>query len=213
MRILLTALFLIAASTPSALAADYPSRPIRLIVPFTAGSAADLLARMIGVKLTESWGQQTVVDDRPSAGGTVAGGIVATAAPDGHTLMVTSSAFAGSAALYDKLQYDPVKDFSGITLIAVTPTLLVVGPNLGVKSVKELIALAREKPAVLTYGSAGIGSGTHFAAELFNLTAGIRTIVDDGLLSPAFGQLHPDHAREQIGRTARRERHDQPDGP
>ncbi|HUP95079.1 MAG TPA: tripartite tricarboxylate transporter substrate binding protein [Burkholderiales bacterium] len=175
MRIFLTSSLLIVC-TPGAVAADYPTRPIRLIVPFTAASAADLLARMIGTKLTESWGQQTVVDNRPSAGGTVAGAIVATAAPDGHTLMVTSSAFAGSAALYDKLPYDPIKDFSGITQIAVTPTLLVVGPNLGAKSVKELIALAQQKPGQLTYGSAGIGSGTHFAAEFFNMTAGIKTV-------------------------------------
>src|SRR3954468_22804516 len=123
------------------LAAVYPSRPIRIVVPFSAGSASDLLARMIGPKLAEAWGQQVVVDNRPSAGGTVAGGMVAGSAPDGHTLMITSSAFAGSAALYDKLPYDSVKDFSGVTQIAATYLVLVTGPS-GPKSVKELIAIA-----------------------------------------------------------------------
>ena len=160
----------------SAAAAEYPSRPIRMIVPFTAGSAADLLARIVGAKLSETWGQQVVVDDRPSAGGTVAGAIVAAAAPDGHTLMLSSSAFAGAAALYDKLPYDPLKDFTGVTLIVVTPTVLVVSPKLGVKSVGELIALAQQKPGYINWGSSGIGSGTHFAGELFKLKARIDIV-------------------------------------
>jgi tripartite-type tricarboxylate transporter receptor subunit TctC len=156
----------------SAYAADYPSRPIRIVVPFSAGSASDLLARMIGPKLGEAWGQQIVVDNRPSAGGTVAGQIVATSAPDGHTLMITSSAFAGSAALYDKLPYDSVKDFSGVTQVAATYLVLVTGAN-GPKSVKEVIAMSREKPGRINYGSSGIGSGTHYAGELFKLAAKI----------------------------------------
>jgi tripartite-type tricarboxylate transporter receptor subunit TctC len=163
---------LLAVTSTCALAADYPSRPIRIVVPFTAGSASDLLARMVGPKLAETWGQQVVIDNRPSAGGTVAGQIVATSTPDGHTLMVTSSAFAGSAALYDKLPYDSVKDFSGITQIAATYLVLVTAPN-GPKSVKELIAIAREKPGRINYGSSGIGSGTHYAGELFKLAAKI----------------------------------------
>jgi tripartite-type tricarboxylate transporter receptor subunit TctC len=167
----LLALFVSAA----AVAADYPSRPLRIVVPFSAGSASDLLARMIAPKLVESWGQQVVVDDRPSAGGTVAGQIVASAAPDGHTLMLTSSAFAGSAALYDKLPYDPVKDFSGVTEVAATYLVLVAGSG-GPKSVKELIALAREKPGQINYGSSGIGSGTHYGGELFKLAAKINIV-------------------------------------
>ena len=157
-------------------AAEYPSRPLRLIVPFSAGSATDLLARMVGPKLTETWGQAIVIDNRPSAGGTIAGGIVAGAAPDGHTLLFTSSGFAGAAALYDKLPYDPLKDFTGVTLIAVTPLVLVVAPNLGVKSVKDLIALAREKPGQLNFGSSGIGGGTHYGGELFKLSAKINVV-------------------------------------
>src|SRR3954468_20069817 len=157
------------------LAAEYPSRPIRIVVPFSAGSASDLLARMIGPKLTEAWGQQVVIDNRPSAGGTVAGSIVASSAPDGHTFIVTSPAFAGAAALYDKLPYDPVKDFSGITQVAATYLVLVAGPA-GPKSVKELIAVARDKPGTINYGSSGIGSGTHYGGELFRLAAKINIV-------------------------------------
>jgi tripartite-type tricarboxylate transporter receptor subunit TctC len=167
---------LLSATATGAAAAEYPARPIRIIVPFTAGSASDLLSRMIGPKLTESWGQQVVVENRPSAGGTVAGGIVASASPDGHTLMLTSSAFAGSAALYDKLPYDSVRDFRGVSLVAQTALALVVAPTVGAKSVKELIAVARQKPGQLNYGSSGIGSGTHYGGELFNLAAGIKTV-------------------------------------
>src|SRR5258706_4149259 len=160
----------------SAAAQPYPNKPIRMVVPFTSGSASDILARLIAPKLLESWGQQVVVDDRPSAGGTVAGAIVAGATPDGHTLMLTSSGFAGAAALYAKLPYDTLKDFAGITQVASTPLLLVVAPNLGVKSVKELIALAQQKPGQINFGSSGIGSGTHFAGELFKLTARIEVV-------------------------------------
>jgi tripartite-type tricarboxylate transporter receptor subunit TctC len=174
LRVFASTLF--ALSALHAAAAEYPSRPMRVIVPFTPGSAADLLARMIGPKLNEAWGQQVVVDNRPSAGGTVAGSIVATAAPDGHTLMLTSSAFAGSAALYDKLPYDSVKDFRGVSLVTLTALALVVSPTLGAKSVKDLIALARQKPGQLNFGSSGIGSGTHYGGELFNVAAGIKAV-------------------------------------
>ena len=157
-------------------AQSFPTRPMRIIVPFSAGSASDTLARLIAPKLTESWGQQVIVESRPSAGGTIAGGIVAASNPDGHTLMLTSSAFAGSAALYEKLPYDSVKDFSGVTQVASTTLVLVIASGVGAKSVKELIALAKQKPGFLTYGSAGIGSGTHYATELFALHAGINVV-------------------------------------
>lgn len=154
----------------------YPSKPIRVVVPFSPGSASDILARFIGPKLHEAWGQQVVADNRSSAGGTVAGGIVAAATPDGHTLMLTSSAFAGSAALYDKLPYDSVKDFSGVTQVAATALVIVVSPGLGVKTTKELIALAQAKPKQLNFASSGIGSGTHYGSELFNMTANISAV-------------------------------------
>ena len=165
-------MLLLMAASPT-FAQNYPAKPIRVLVPFSAGSATDILIRAIGPKLHEAWGQQVVADNRPSAGGTVAGSIVAGAAPDGYTLLITSSAFAGSAALYDKLPYDTVRDFAGITQVASTPLIIVVAPSLGLKSLKELIALARQKPKQLNFASSGIGSGTHYGAELFNFTAGI----------------------------------------
>ncbi len=162
-----------AASTEPA----FPTGPIRIVVPFTPGSATDIIARVVGPGLAERWGRPVVMDNRPSAGGIVACTIVAEAAPDGHTLMVTGSNFAGSAALYaGKLPYDPVKGFSGITQFATTPLVLVVAPSLGVKSVKDFLALAREKKGQLNFGSTGLGSGPHYGAELFNLAAGIAAV-------------------------------------
>ena len=154
----------------------YPTKPIRIVVPFSPGSASDILARFIGPKLYESWGQQVVADNRSSAGGTVAGGIVAAATADGHTLMLTSSAFAGSAALYDKLPYDSVKDFSGVSQVAATALVVVVSPGLGAKTLKELIALAQQKPKQFNFASSGIGSGTHYGSELFNMAANISAV-------------------------------------
>ena len=155
---------------------SYPTKPIRVVVPFTAGSATDIMARLVGSRLVEPWGRQVVTDNRPSAGGVIACSIVAESEPDGHTLLVTGSNFAGSAALYTKLPYDPIRDFSGVTQLGSTPLVLVVAPNLGAKSVKELIALARAKPGQLNFGSAGIGSGTHYGSELFKLVAGIDVV-------------------------------------
>ncbi len=157
-------------------AQSFPGKPFRLVVPFTPGSASDILARMIGPKMLENWGQQVVVDNRPSAAGVVAGEIVAKALPDGYTLMVTSSAFAGSAALGMKLPYDSVKDFIGISQIVSTPLAVVVGPALGVRSLKDLIALAKQNPGKINFASSGIGSGTHYAGELFRLAAGIDAV-------------------------------------
>ena len=164
------------ATTGQALAQKYPHKPIRIIIPFTAGSATDQLARMIGPKMSDHWGQQVVVDNRPGAGGIVAGTIVSGATPDGYTLMLTSNAFAVSAALYAKLPYDPLKDFTGIGLIASNPLVLVVSPKLGVKSVKDLIAMAKAKPGQVNFGSAGVGSGTHMGGEQFKLAAQINVV-------------------------------------
>jgi tripartite-type tricarboxylate transporter receptor subunit TctC len=179
-QILLQALLALAAAAVAATTgaqANYPTRPIRIVVPFTAGSATDIIARVVSPKMVERWGRPVVIDNRPSAGGIIAFGIVAEAAPDGQTLLVTGSNFAGSAALYaGKLPFDPVKDFSGITQFATTPLVLVVGPGLGVKSVKELIALAREKKGQLNFASTGLGSGPHYGAELFKLAAGIGAV-------------------------------------
>ena len=180
-RMLLLLFGAIASSGAMAQAAGkfdgYPNRPIRNVVPFTTGSATDVIARIIGPKMSDFLGQQIVVDNRPSAGGIVAFKIVADAAPDGYTLTTTGSNFSGSAALYHgKLPYDPVNDFTGIAQIASTPLVLVVGHGLGVKSVKELIALAKSKPGQLNFGSTGLGSGPHYGGALFNLRAGIEAV-------------------------------------
>ena len=156
---------------------EYPTKPIRMVVPFTPASATDIIARIIGPRLADTLGRQIVVDNRPSAGGIVAFTLVAEATPDGHTLTTTGSNFSGSAALYAaKLPYDPVRDFAGITQIASTPLILVVASSLGAKSVKELIALAKQKPGQLNFGSSGIGSGPHYGAALFQLAAGINVV-------------------------------------
>jgi len=155
---------------------NFPTKPIRLIIPFTAGSATDLLARRVALKMSDNWGQQVVVDNRGGGGGTLATGIVAKATPDGYTLLVHSIAFAMNAALYSKLPYDPVKDLAGVSQIAISTSLLVVSPALGVKSVKELIALAMQKPGQLNYSSSGVGSGTHLNGEQFRFAAGIDVV-------------------------------------
>ncbi len=157
-------------------AAGFPAKPIRIVVGFTPGGVPDITARFIAQKLTESWKQQVVVDNRPGAGGTMAANIVANANPDGYTLLSVSNAHAVAAAVYAKLPYDTVKDFAGVTMTASGPALLLVSPLLGVKSAKELIALAKSKPGQFNFSSAGVGSGTHFAAELFKNMAGIDVV-------------------------------------
>ena len=151
----------------------FPQKPIRMLVPFSPGSQTDILARWVGEKMGESWGQQVVVDNRPSAGGTIASEYVLAANPDGHPLMMVSTGHAGNATLYSKLPYDTVKDFAGISQIASVPNVLIVAPALGVKSVKELIALAKSKSGQFNFSSAGIGSGTQINGEMFKLAAGI----------------------------------------
>jgi len=153
---------------------QFPNKPIRIVVPFSAGSATDILARTVAQKMSENWGQQVVVDNRPGAGGTVAAPIVINSNPDGHTLMMVSAGHAANATLYRKLAYDTTRDFAGVSLVASTPNLLAVGSGLGVKSVKELIALAKSKPGQLNFSSAGFGSGTHLNGEQFKMVAGIN---------------------------------------
>src|SRR5688572_9592420 len=165
-----------AAPAPKNATESYPARPIRMVIPFTPGSNSDMLARLIGPKLLERWGQQVVVDNRPGAGGSIAGGIVASAVPDGHTLLLSSSAFATSAALGLKLPYDPLRDFAGVTQVASTANVLVVGTGLGARSAKELIALAKQKPGQINFASSGVGSGTHYTGELFKLAANMNVV-------------------------------------
>ena len=153
--------------------ADYPSKPIRVVVGFSAGSGVDVSARVVAQKLNESWGQPVIADNRPGAGGTIAAHIVAGASPDGYTVISVSAGHVISPSIYPKLQYDTLKDFAGITTTVSLPNVLVASPSLGVKSVKDLVALAKAKPGQLMFSSGGVGSGTHFASELFKARAAL----------------------------------------
>ena len=150
----------------------FPSKPIRIIVGFTPGGGPDITARHIAAKLTETWRQQVIVDNRPGAGGTIAAATAANANPDGYTLLSVSSAHAVAPAIYAKLPYDP-KELAGITLTATSKYLLIVAPPSPLKSVKDLVAAAKAKPGQLNFSSAGTGSGTHFAGEQLKALAAI----------------------------------------
>jgi len=160
----------VAAST---FAQGYPSKPVRVIVPFTAGSGVDIVARMVSQKLTEFWGQPVAVENHIGGGGTVGAGVVAKSPPDGYTLLVNSTAHAVNVALYSKLPYDPAKDFVDVSPLVAQPYVLIAGTSAGVKTVSDLIAAAKAKPGQFKFGSAGTGSGTHMVAEKFRLAAGI----------------------------------------
>ena len=154
----------------------YPTKPVRVVVPFTAGSATDILARTVGQKLSEQWGQPVVIDNRPGAGGTIGAAIVAKSPGDGYTLLVHSAAHAYNPAIYANLTYDTVKDFVEIVPLAGQPNVLVVAPSTGIKTVADLVRAAKEKPGALNFASAGNGSGTHINGEKFKLAAGIDVV-------------------------------------
>ncbi|HEX2828123.1 MAG TPA: tripartite tricarboxylate transporter substrate binding protein [Burkholderiales bacterium] len=154
----------------------YPLKPIRLVAPFPPGGGTDFLARLFGQKMSETLSQQVVVDNRGGAGGTIGTDIVAKAPPDGYTIILVSASHAINPGLYPKLPYDSIHDFAPITQIATSPGILVVNPSLPVKTVKELIALARAKPGQINYASAGSGTPPHLAGELFKLMAKIDMV-------------------------------------
>jgi len=166
---------LLLALTASAVAQDYPSKPVRLIVPFPPGGSNDVVGRMIAQQLSDRLGKQVVVDNRGGAGGVLGSELAANAIPDGYTLLVISLAHAVSPWLY-KLNYDPIKSFAPVSILASGPNVLVVHPDLPVHSVGELIKLAKQKPGELNYASAGIGSFQHMGGELFKLTAGVDIV-------------------------------------
>jgi tripartite-type tricarboxylate transporter receptor subunit TctC len=157
-------------------AADFPRRPIRIVIPFQTGGLPDIAARLIGPKLTEAWKQPVIVENRPGAGGVIGTDLVAKANPDGYTLLMPSSAHAAMPAVYAKLPFHPLKDFAPITITASGAYALVVPASLGVKTVQGLIDMAKAKPGQLNYATAGTGSGTHFAAELFRDLAKIDAV-------------------------------------
>jgi tripartite-type tricarboxylate transporter receptor subunit TctC len=170
---------LMAAPLPLAGAADaqtFPSRPIRVIVPQSAGGSTDLAARLVMPRLADALNQSVVVDNRPGAGSLNGTEIVANAAPDGYTLLTVAASFTINPSLHKKLPFDPVRDFAPVTLLCSLPHVLVVHPSVPVKSVKELIALARARPGELNYGSSGVATSTHMAAELFLHMTGTQMV-------------------------------------
>ena len=166
---------LLLVSTHCRAQANYPAKPIRIVVALAAGGGVDTSARMLGQRFTEAWGQQVIAENRPGAGGTIAAEVVARAAPDGYTLLMTSMGHAIAPARY-KLPYDTLKDFAPISLFVQSASVLSVHPSLPVKTVKELIAFAKSKPNELLFSSSGNGSGQHLTVEMLNRMAGLQLV-------------------------------------
>ncbi len=173
--------WLAAALTPvcapvHALAADnFPTKPLRLIAPYPPGGTSDIIARLVGQKLTDVWGQQMVVDNRAGANGGIGSEVAAKSPADGYTLLIGNmTPIAANPSLYKKLGYDSLRDFHGVSLVAAGPNVLVVNPNVPVKSVQDIIALAKAKPGSLNFGSGGAGSPAHLAGELFKTLTGVQ---------------------------------------
>ena len=154
----------------------YPSKAIRIVVPFPAGGTSDILSRAVGQKLSEEWKQPVIIDNRPGASANIGAEIVVKSPPDGYTLLLASTIHTINPSLYSKLAYDPVRDFAPVTLIAATSQILAVHPSLPVKNVKELVAYAKKRPGQINYSSAGNGSQPHLTAELFKARTGIDIV-------------------------------------
>ena len=156
-------------------AAAYPTKPVRMVIAFPPGGPSDILSRLVGNRLAEAMGQPFVLDNRPGAGGNIAGDIVAKSVPDGHTLMIANnSVLAANASLYKKMDFDPAKDLVPVVWVALQPNILVVHPSVPVKTVKEFIGYAKSKPGELNYASSGSGAAAHLAAELFKSMTGVK---------------------------------------
>jgi len=168
----------IAITLPGAALAQekWPAKPIRMIVPFTTSAASDVLSRILGQRLSEIYGQQVVVDNRPGAGGMIGSDLTKQAAPDGYTLAMVGQPHLSNALLRTDAPYNPLKDFTAISLVASTHNIIVVGKSVTAKNIPELIALAKAKPGALNYGSAGVGSSSHLAGALFVSKAGINVV-------------------------------------
>jgi len=177
MRLIITAAALaLAALAGTARAETYPSKPIHIIVPFTPGSATDVVARAVAQQMSIKLGQVVVVENKPGAGGTIGAAQVAKSAPDGYTLLVHSSGHTVNPSIFPNLTYDTVKDLVGVSLLAQQPNILVCAPDKGWKTANDLVAAAKAAPGKLTYASAGTGTGTHMNAEKFKLSAQIDTL-------------------------------------
>jgi len=173
-RIAVVSLLSSLVAVSSVCAQSFPSKPVRIVVPSSAGGGADITARLLAQRLSDVFGQQVVVDNRPGAGNIIGTELVAKAAPDGYTLLLAINNHAINASLYRKLPYDPIQDFAPISLLITAPHILVVHPSLPVRSIQDLIRLARAKPGEINYASAGNGTSAHFAAELFKLNAKVQ---------------------------------------
>jgi len=187
--------FLLWVACATAVAQDYPNRPVRLVSPFPPGGSVDLVARLVAAKVTENLGQQMVVENRSGASGNIGTEFVARSAPDGYTLLINTIPFVANAFLYGKLPYDPLKDFAAVMQVSSSQTLLAVHPSLPVRSVRELLALARAKPGQLNYASAGPATNPHIAGELFNLLGKVNIVVvhfkggGPGLIATVSGEV------------------------
>lgn len=166
---------LVGALTPAAFAQSYPAKPIRLIVPLAPGGGGDIVARIIGQKVSEPLGQAVIVDNRPGGSTIIGTELVARSAPDGYTLVMATSSHGINPSLY-KLPFDPIKDFTPVSFFATSPMMLTVHPNVPAKTVKDLIAIAKASPGKLNYASSGTASIVHLAGELFNVSAGVKTV-------------------------------------
>ena len=164
------------ACVHAAIAQSYPAHALRLVVPLAPGGGNDAAARIVGHELGKALGEQIIVDNRPGGGSVIASEIVAKAPPDGHTLYLVSTVFTVAPSLHAKLSYDSLRDFAPITRVTIAPGALIVHPSLPVHAVKDLIALARAKPGQITFGSAGLGTGSHLGGELFSMLAGVNLL-------------------------------------
>ena len=172
-----TLLFVVGLLLSAAVGAQtYPTKPIRIIVPFTPGSATDVMGRIIGERLNNAWGQPVIVENKPGAGGSIGIRDTARAEPDGYTLAVVSSGHAVNHVLYKDLGYDTLKDLSAVAMLGSLPSVLIVPPTLPVSSVKELVAMLKANPGKYNYATAGVGSGAHVSTEKFNVAAGVKAI-------------------------------------
>lgn len=209
----LLAAAVVTAGASVASAQNFPSKPVRLVVPFTPGSSTDITARAVADRLTQALGQPVVVENRPGAGGRIGAEIVARAAPDGHTLLVNSSAHTANPAIYKEMPFDTATEFAGITPLVNLPNVLVIGANRNIKSVTELVAYAKAKPGQLNFASAGVGSATHMNLAKFSARAGIKyehipykgtpeamTDVMEGRVDVFFAPLNASLANLQAGR-------------
>ena len=167
------AALLLALAAGGALAQNYPTKPVRLIISFTPGSSTDIVGRAVAAKLQEMWGQPVIAENRPGAGGTVGSEFVVRSDPDGYTLLANSSAHAANPGIYKDMRYDTMRDFVNLALLGGGPNVLIVSPDSGWKSLKDFVDAAKQNPGKLNFSSAGIGSGTHFNLEKLKIATGI----------------------------------------